>query len=519
MTAARRVAAPAVLATVLVALCAAPAPAEDPPPPRRPDVLLLSVDALRADHLGFLGYPRATSPHLDALAARAVVFEDAWASSSWTPPSTASLLTGLHPIRHGFAGGPVRLPAEVETLAETMGAAGWRTRAAVQNAWFADEFGIGDGFAQYAWWDFRGDRLAEPETEADLARWMAEPGAPFLLWAHAFAPHAPYVPKEPWTSRWSPPRFSRWAESLEFHEMRAFRFRMVLPHDLERFTALYDGEIAFTDDHLGRLLRALPRPDDTVIVLVADHGEELKDHDGLGHYRHLHREVTRIPFVIALPGQTKAHRAALPVSGVDLVPTLRSVLGLPPKDGLDGRALLHVSARGAASQVGDVHSSVGAFDVRRDSDLVFGFKYAASYDANAAKGALAARDADGCPLPDDGPLGNQFAVRDARWTLLCDTSESDLEASRALDEPATDDAGRPRFTAVGRRYRYRLFDRVADPHERTDLAARRPAETRRLALALRDEFRRAPLRLPPDRPHIDVAPETTDALRGLGYVK
>lgn len=516
----------AALVAAAAALVCPSAAAEDPPPPSppkplsartTPDVLLLSVDALRADRLGFLGCARPTSPALDALAARGVVFEDAWSSSSWTPPAIGSLLTGLHPIRHGFAGGPVRLPAEVATLAETLRDAGWRTRAAVQNAWLAPEFGVGDGFEQYAWWDFRGDRLADDAVTADLGRWMAEPGRPFLLWVHHFAPHCPYVPHEPWTARFSPPRFSRWAESVEFGEMAAFRRRMLLPQDLERFTALYDGEIAFTDEHIGRLLRAVPRPDDTLVVLVADHGEELKDHGGLGHYRHLHREVARVPFVVALPGQRGSVRYTGPVSGTDLVPTLRAVLGLPAAEGLDGRALLHAAGATTGAAAADVTSRLGAFDVRRASDHVFSFKYAAAYDAVTAAAALAGRDRDGCAAPDDGRLSNQFAVRDPRWTLLCDTSERDLEASRALDDPGA--GAPPGFVAVGRRYVYRLFDRVADPEETLDVVTRRPDVVRRLALALRDEFRRAPLRLPPERPKAEVSPEVEDALRGLGYVK
>lgn len=493
-----------------------PVPAPAPAARQRPDVLLVSVDALRADHLGFMGSERATSPHIDALAAKAVVFDDAWSASSWTPPSATSFLTGLHPIRHGNVGGPVRLTEDVETLAETLKAAGWRTRATVQNAWFSKEFGLSQGFDRYDAWKFIGDPVADPKVEEDLASWMrADAETPFLLWVHHFSPHCPYVPHEPWISSWSPPKYSKWAVTVESEEMRAFEYRMILPQDLERFTALYDSEIAFTDEHVGKLLASVPHPERTIVVFVADHGEEFKDHGGMWHYRHLHREVARVPFFIALPGQTAAVRHAGPVSATDLVPTLRALLGMPAAAGLDGMPLLGASG----DRPGAVQSSLGAFDVGRASDMVFSFKYAQSYNADMSQAAIVRGDGDGdgCDAG-DGPIGNSFAVRDRRWSLLCDTSERDMESSKALDEaPAA--KGRPRFTAYGKKYRYRLYDRIADPGETTDVTARFPAEARRLALALRAEFRRAPLRLPPERPTMKISPEIEDELRGLGYVK
>ena len=207
--------------------------------------------------------------------------------------------------------------------------------------------------------------------------------------------------------------------------------------------------------------------------------------------------------------------AGQPLAATDLVPTLRALLGMPAAAGLDGMPLLGASG----DRPGAVQSSLGAFDVGRASDMVFSFKYAQSYNADMSQAAIVRGDGDGdgCDAG-DGPIGNSFAVRDRRWSLLCDTSERDMESSKALDEaPAA--KGRPRFTAYGKKYRYRLYDRIADPGETTDVTARFPAEARRLALALRAEVRRAPLRLPPERPTMTISPEIEDELRGLGYVK
>jgi arylsulfatase A-like enzyme len=280
--------------------------ADDEKPPARPNVLLVSIDTLRADHLSFMGYGRKTSPHLDALAARSVVFEDAHSSSSWTPPGAASFLTGLHPIRHGMVGGPVRIHEEARTLAEMLSGAGYRTRAVVQNAWFAEDFGWARGFEAYQSHDFIGNPLCTPTSELDVAVWLrAKSEKPFFLWLNYFAPHCPYEPHEPWTSSYSPPKYSKWFEAIEFVEMERFKRRILLPRDLERFLALYDGEINFVDQHVGRLLKTLDAAglrENTVVVLVSDHGEEFKDHGALGHYRTLHTELTHVPFVISLPG-------------------------------------------------------------------------------------------------------------------------------------------------------------------------------------------------------------------------
>lgn len=491
---------------------------------RRPNVLLVSVDALRADHVSFLGYGLPTTPRLDRLAERGFVFEEAHSSSSWTPPGAATFLTGLHPIRHGMVGGPVRLHEDAETLAEVLSDAGYRTRALVQNAWFAPEFGWARGFAEYRHHDFRGSPLCAAESEKDVIDWMARADErPWFLWLHHFAPHCPYEEHEPWASEHGPKEFSRWFRSVEFHEMERFKDRVLLPRDLERFVALYDGEVRFTDDHVGRVLDALeagPEGRRTIVVLVSDHGEEFKDHGSLGHYRTLHREVTRVPFVIALPGQKRTLRFRDPVSLADLVPTLRAALGLPPTAGLDGESLIRPAAVDDPSAV---ETALGRFTAARDGRLVFSFRYAQAYEAFDALDRLRAQE--GAPAAGPGRFANAFAVRDRRWTLTCRTGKLDLEASRAIDG-THDRAKEVPFLVLGLHYLYALFDRDADPSEQDDVAEANPEVCRRLAAALREEFRRAPTRLPfakdgtvTKEQRVDVPADVEEALKGLGYTK
>lgn len=517
----------ALLTLAALALAVSPGrgdgPAEPKSPPRKPNVLLISIDALRADHLSFLGYPRPTSPNLDTLAKRAVVFEEAFSGSSWTPPSVASLLTGLHPIHHGMIGGAVRIADDASSVAEVLARAGYRTRAVVQNAWFAPEFGFNRGFDEYRWFDFRGDPLCDAATEADVVHWMtADADKPFFLWLHHLSPHCPYVPREPFATQWSPEHYSRWCESVGFDEMQSFKDRMLLPNDLARFVALYDSEVRFTDEHIGDVLCALADTGldrETIVVVVADHGEEFKDHGALGHYRTLHREVTRVPMLIALPGADRSVRFPRPVSSVDIVPTLCAVLGIDPPTGLDGEGLLR---RCADPERAEVRSASGDFTVARASPHVFSFRYARTYDAGASVDRLRHVESagpDGCGESTPGQFANVFAVRDARWTLLCDTDQRDLEASKAV-ATTQGDADPIQFLAVGVHYHYHLFDRSADPNELVDVVGHFPDVAFRLARVLRDAFRGRPLRVPlPAETHVSVSPEVSDALRGLGYVK
>ncbi len=284
--------------------------------PEGPSVLLVSIDTLRADHVGAYGAEAAHTPVLDALAVRGVRFETVIAATPLTLPSHASLLTGQHPPRHGVRhNGLFRLDASAETLAARFRSGGWRTGAVVAAFVLDGKFGLASGFDHYddavtarvaAPGGFH-ERRADAVTDAALA-WLAEEDDPFLLWVHYYDPHREHDPPEPWASRFA--------------------------------ADPYAGEIAFVDEQLGRLLAGARAADPEVLVAVtADHGESLGEHGELTHGYSLYDAALRVPLILAGPGLPEGRTVDGVVGTVDLAPTLLGVAGLAPLAEADGRDL------------------------------------------------------------------------------------------------------------------------------------------------------------------------------------
>lgn len=319
----------------------APAPAPDPAPagpsaaridpPEGPNVVVVTVDTLRADHVSAHGYGRPTTPHLDALAAEGARFESAYAVSSTTLPSHATLFTGLYPDEHGVLRNAHVLPEDIPTLATRMEAAGYETAAFVSSFVLDRRFGLARGFGRYDD-DFRGaahsspirhfeghaldapyDRRGSVTTDRVLD-WLGsrDPDRPFLLWVHYFDPHSPYDPP------------SRWRERFLTTED---------PHSPRMAVDLYDGDVRAVDEELGRLVRALDAhapPEETLLLITSDHGEGLWDHGYLEHGVFLYEELVHVPMVVRWPGRVPAGRRVPGlVHHVDVLPTLASLTGLP----------------------------------------------------------------------------------------------------------------------------------------------------------------------------------------------
>lgn len=309
----------------LLAACGGPAP------PRPANLLLIAVDTLRADHLGVYGCPRGTSPRLDAFAEGAVVFDDAQSSAPWTLPSFATLLTSLPPLTHRAVSWNRRLDGSFHTLAEVLQEAGYETAAIVSHTPLASVFGLNQGFDVYdeSRVDVPGktrDTISSPGVTdraiALLDTWSRK-GAerPWFLWTHYFDPHSAYLPHEGFTERFTGGRHP------------------AAPRDL------YDGEIAFTDAHIGRLLDAvdsLGLAKRTVVAVVADHGEEFFDHGSTGHGKTLYRELVHVPFLIRAPG-IEPRRVGGLVRLLDFVPTVLDLLGIDATgESFEGRSLVPV---------------------------------------------------------------------------------------------------------------------------------------------------------------------------------
>ncbi len=351
--------------------CGAPEPSAPGASP--PSLVLITLDTTRADRLGPYGFEGASTPHLDAFAEHALVYERAYATSSWTLPSHASLLTGFLPMQHGaqtaaagpvdHLGYPVRpLADHFETLAERLGAAGFRTGAVVAGPALSRDLGVAQGFEVYLD-DLTGpgERLAGKRAEeiADRAiRLVADFGEePFLLFVNFFDPHAPYRPPPPWDRDLPPEPGPELTRTLVERLNAGPDAEPVAPaaeerRHLDALLAGYDAEIAYMDHHLGRLLAALeesPRADATWIAITADHGESFGEHDFLSHGAHLYEDNVRVPLLVRAPGAAPG-RVATPVQNHRLFATFLDAAGLPPAaevpirplDGTDGAIVTEV---------------------------------------------------------------------------------------------------------------------------------------------------------------------------------
>jgi arylsulfatase A-like enzyme len=332
---------PLVVVIGAVAACGAPGDEvaiEEPAAHRPPNILILSVDTLRSDHLPFYRYHRDTAPNLTRLAAGATVFDRAYSTSSWTVPAVASMLTGVYPAAHGAAHGIIqdgaavqqeRLPDDLPHLAAVLQRAGYRTYAAVANAHVARSHGFARGFDEFSCLGF----ADAPAVNRTVQRWSTEIRAaqgPVLLWVHYFDPHQPTLAREPWLSEFLPDLSDENRRAVEALTRRDEIWSMIVSGGragLDAGLALYDAEIAYADDHIGGLFRMIPELDDYLIVVLSDHGEEFLDHGDLGHGFNLYEETARIPLFVRPPGGGTQHRSSDLVSLVDILPSLAAVAG------------------------------------------------------------------------------------------------------------------------------------------------------------------------------------------------
>ncbi len=309
---------------ILLAALAAVWLGKAPKPALPPNVLLITVDTLRADRLGCYGHAAAATPNLDALAARGVRFATAVAHVPLTTPSHASILTGLTPLRHGVRdNGDFVLPDGIPTLAEAFAGSGYHTAAFVSGFPLDRRFGLARGFQTYDDRLPRGSDLrraayverAASETTAAAMRWLDRAQAPWFLWLHYFDPHSPYEPPAEFAQR-----FAR---------------------------DPYDGEVAFVDSELGALLR---RPDfareRTIVLVTADHGESLGEHGEETHGVFVYDATLRVPWIMAGPSLPEGRVSPVVARGVDVAPTLLDLAGVRAS-GMEGRSL-GGAARGQA---------------------------------------------------------------------------------------------------------------------------------------------------------------------------
>lgn len=331
------------LAASLVALsgCGQPPPSNSAPASASPQhVLLLSIDTLRADHLGTYGYDRDTSPFLDSLFARGLVFDRASSAAPWTLPSHASLLTGLHPHRNGAVAGKRGLAKNVETLPEHLAAQGFATASIVSSRFLGERHGLQRGFAHTVVIDER-PQPGPPVTAAALD-WAEQLGdQPAFLFVHYYDLHSAYDPADAYLAQFAPP-YDGIADGTTPQLQKVRTGEITFDEaDIAHVRALYDAEIRELDDELARLfagLEQLPFGENMLVIVTADHGEEFLDHGDVLHGRSMHKELLHVPLALIGEGIDPGRRDEL-ATHVDVVPTVLSLMGLATPAGLDGRDL------------------------------------------------------------------------------------------------------------------------------------------------------------------------------------
>ncbi len=458
------------ISLLLLGILGCARPPEALPVPRR--IFFITVDTLRADHLGHFGYPRATSPNLDELAASGTVFERAIAQWPKTTPSFASIFTGLYPRTSGLTHrAAARLEASFRTLPETLQEAGFTTLATVSNPILEGDLGWDQGFDEYLeTWSSQpstDDPIANrPRVQAPLVNALARSqlkrhvdADKLFVWIHYSDPHTPYILPDGVENPFLGDALDQGDEVVEgrLSRARALGDERRLGH----YVAQYDANIQVADRHIGEILsfaRDLGLLDEALVVFTSDHGEALGEHET--YFRHSgvpYNVCAHVPLIVSFPGVLAAgERISSPVELLDLFPTLAEIAapGSAPRD-LEGRSLLTLLAPSRQEPEADNGS----------------FRYAFSEAGT--------------------PTRRHLSVQDGRWRLLARTSR--------------DGAADPE--------RLRLFDLVADPGEERNLAEERREELRRLRAELRGWTRA--------NPPVDAdggADDNLDALRAMGYV-
>ncbi|MCP4572910.1 MAG: sulfatase-like hydrolase/transferase [bacterium] len=429
-----------------------------------PNILLITLDTTRTDHMSVYGHAHRTTPFLEEFAREGTVFLEAYSSAPATAPSHATLFTSLSPLTHRVVKNAITLGEHQVTLAEMLRDRGYRTAAVLSSFVMNAKFGLDQGFDHYdddlpalgssiRQVEWEGEKVIggfdrrATETTDRAVDWLTNErpaDAPFFLFVHYFDPHDPYKPPPPYRSRFVDKSITK-------------RFE-------RRINSLYDGEIAYTDDQLRRLfasLDSLGLADDTLVIITGDHGEGLMQRGYQFHGAHIYDEAVRVPLLLRWPGRVvSGARIAGAVTIADVVPTIHDLLGWKAERLLfQGRSLAPALGAGGSPP----------------ADLPV-FLYRIPYDPHEELGVWVD--------------GEKHAVRFGKWKYLVSESEETVE----------------------------LYDLDADPGELVDVADLHPDRTSELAAMLAD-WRAAVTR----DDSLAIQPELSESeiqkLRALGYTQ
>ncbi len=409
---------------------------------RRPNIVLVSIDTLRADHLSFAGYARETTPNIDRfLAERGVWLRNTVTSAPWTLPAHVSLVTGIDAITHGV-NHKRPMPDSSHTVAQVLRNHGYRTVGFSGGGWLSGRYGFDRGFDRYRSWPFGQPRKNELAEHVDqILEWLTTAPQPFFLFLHTFEVHSPHDRSRPFVAEGAVglPRRTRFFDSsVEAQRSAGYTLEKKLlmgerpetarevetAEDWRHAIAAYDNSILHMDSQIGRLLAELEDHGPTLVVLTSDHGEALGEH-GLASHGYLYDHNLMVPLVIALPDESDPGRTIdRQVRLVDLAPTLLDFADVPLPEGLDGRSLRRLLTTG------------------RDDELP---RVATSY-ASSSNFGLALRTSNRLKYTFNNTPWPPIAGREALFDLRSDPTElndlsattmaADLERMRGLAQTA-----------------------------------------------------------------------------------
>jgi arylsulfatase A-like enzyme len=510
--------------------------------------ILISIDTLRADHLGLYGYPKPTSPFLDSLAKRATVFEEAYAQYPSTLVSHMSMLTGLHPREHGVYPPNSVLPDEIEILPEVFQRAGFRTGAFTEGGFLRARYGFRRGFDVFSAQDRQGARKIKATfTRATRFLEGLKPEDRFFVFVHTYAVHTPYdAPpryREPfWSGAEPPDAIPATGPGLTRHNATGELLQQPV---VDWLTALYDAGIRQTDEVVRDFFADIERlglGDDVTVIVTSDHGEELQDHGKLSHTR-LYRETLHVPLMVIHPDQRSAVRHGGVVQLLDLPSTLYDLARLKPKGrasgtsraGLLGSEAEPVPGTAWAEVAGGERAVYRGEEQSLESLLLFDpslddwIPRRAAFDVSGGNLSFEARSFEKprrLSIRQDGQVLSETALTPA-WTRvgparLAGPGRVELAGDGCMmEEPEHTHGGQGEYKCRGfqvrglRLSRVELYDVAKDPGQRRDLSRERSRSTRVL---LRDLLAFKPKAVAAaTAPPLD--PETEKNLRALGYLQ
>jgi arylsulfatase A-like enzyme len=455
-------------AALLLAGCLASCGSSEPEGP--PNIVLITLESLRTDHLEVLGGARSTAPYLEALGGEAVVYEDAHAVTSWTLASHASIFTGLYPTAHRTTGPKSRLNDSYTTLAEILSENGYQSAGVASGPYLTTAYNLHQGFELYddspaeaVDLDAHAD-VTNPQMESLLEEFLnrqRDPTRPFFLFAYYWDPHYDYIPPPPYDEMFVDDE----CEAVDVTEYEATNrvHARIRPGQLRFVISQYDGEIRWTDESLGKLFRLLKEKglwEDTAVVVTSDHGEEFFDHGHKGHKHNLYAETVRVPLIIKYPRGRPRGRDARLVSLVDLFPTILDLAGVTSPVPHQGRSLIGPPPD---SERAIYHELLSIFFFPRPG-----------------KSGMTKR------------VEEWFAVRQGDYKLI----------------------------TVPRKRRVELYHVLEDPEEKVDVAAAETAKVKEL-LEMLDRWQSRTQELsrgPAEAGEAELDPDALERLRSLGYL-